>query len=67
MIVMKRDAIVAWEVAPTGQIAFVGPNGTTGPHYDDQFKMYYQFGNKRVWFYADDVEANKKSEVVLNY
>jgi len=67
MIIMKRDAIVAWEVAPPGQNAFISPVGTNGEHYDDQLEMYYQFGKKRVWFYADDVAANKTLEIELNY
>jgi len=67
MIVMNENEIVGWEVAPPGQNAFVSPNGETGTHYDDQFEMYYTFGKKRMWFYAEDVEANKKTEIVLTY
>jgi len=67
MIVMKRDAIVGYEVAPPGQSAFISPDGDKGEHYDDQFEMYYKFGKKRMWFYADDVEMNKKTEILLNY
>lgn len=67
MIVMKRDAIVGYEVTPPGQSAFISPGGDKGEHYDDQFEMYYKFGKKRMWFYADDVEMNKKSEILLNY
>ena len=67
MIVMKRDAIVGYEVTPPGQSAFISPDGDKGEHYDDQFEMYYKFGKKRMWFYADDVERNKKSEIRLNY
>jgi penicillin amidase len=67
MIVMKRDAIVAWEVTPPGQNAFISPDGVTGKHYDDQFEMYNKFGRKRVWFYKDDVEANRQSETILEY
>jgi penicillin amidase len=64
---MKRDAIVGYEVTPPGQSAFISPDGGKGEHYDDQFEMYYKFGKKRMWFYADDVEMNKKSEILLNY
>ncbi len=67
MIVMKRDAITAWEVTPPGQSGFISPTGETGEHYGDQIEMYHQFGRKRVWFYADDVEANKQSEISLTY
>ncbi len=67
MIVMKRDAIVGYEIAPPGQNAFISHDGKKSEHYDDQFEMYYTFGKKRLWFYADDVENNKKSETLLTY
>jgi penicillin amidase len=67
MIVMRQGAIAGYEVAPPGQNAFISPEGVKGDHYDDQFEMYYTFANKRMWFYADDVEANKSSETVLSY
>ena len=67
MIVMKPGAIVGWEVTPPGQSGFIGPDGGKNAHYDDQFDMYHSFGRKRTWFYDDDVEANKKSEVTLTY
>lgn len=67
MIVMKRDAIVGFEVTPPGQNGFISPDGEKGAHYDDQFEMYYRFGKKRIWFYADDVDNYKHSETFLGY
>jgi penicillin amidase len=67
MIVMKENAIVGWEVTPPGQNAFISPKGQKGPHYDDQFSMYHEFGRKRMWFYSEDIEANKTSEETINY
>jgi penicillin amidase len=67
MMIMQENAIAGWEVTPPGQNAFVSPVGEKNPHYDDQFGMYNSFGRKRMWFYAEDVEANKKSETVLAY
>jgi penicillin amidase len=67
MIVMKPGAIVGYEVTPPGQNAFISPDGSKGAHYDDQFELYYEFGKKRMWFYADDVENNKQSEITLTY
>ena len=67
MIVMKKGGIVGYEVTPPGQNAFIGPDGEKGEHFGDQFELYYQFGKKRMWFYGEDVEANKTSETVLNY
>jgi len=67
MIVMQPDAIVGWEVTPPGQNAFNASGGTNNEHDDDQFEMYHQFGKKRMWFYPEDVEANKTSEIVLTH
>jgi len=67
MMIMQENAIVGWEVTPPGQNAFVSPVGEKNSHYDDQFEMYNSFGRKRMWFYAADVEANKKSEILLSY
>jgi penicillin amidase len=67
MMVMEENAIIGWEVTPPGQNAFVSPKGEKTAHYDDQFEMYNSFGRKRMWFYAGDVEANKKSEIMLVY
>ncbi len=67
MIVMQRDNIVAWEVVAPGQSGFIDPAGNKSEHYADQFDMYNKFGRKRVWFYADDVDLHKQSEVQLTY
>ena len=67
MIVMKPGEITGWEVTAPGQSGFVDRDGKRSPHYDDQFGMYYTFGKKRTWFYPHDVEANKRSETVLDY
>ncbi len=67
MIVFTDDGIISWEVAPPGQSGFIAPDGTKSPHYDDQLKMYETFGKKRMWLTEEDVEKNKKSEVVLKY
>jgi len=66
MVVMQPGEIVAYEVVPPGQSGFISPRGVKSKHYNDQFDLYNSFGKKRVWFYADDVEKNKASEVVIN-
>jgi len=67
MIVMQENAIVGWEVTPPGQNGFISPSGEKGDHYQDQLEMYNTFGKKRMWFYAPDVEENKRRETVLTY
>jgi len=67
MVVLNKDRIVAWEVTPPGQNAFISPDGKKGEHFDDQLALYYAFGKKRMWFYAEDVEAHKTSEEIIRY
>ena len=65
MFIMHADRVIGWEVTPPGQSGFVAPDGSRHAHYNDQLDMYQEFGRKRTWFYADEVEANKKSELQL--
>jgi penicillin amidase len=67
MMVMRENAIVGWEVTPPGQSAFVSPAGIKSAHYSDQFELYNSFGKKRIWFYPEDVQANKVSEKSISY
>jgi penicillin amidase len=67
MIVFSQNGIVAYEVTPPGQNAFVAPDGSKSPHYDDQLTMYGDFKKKQIWLSKEDVEAHKTSEVVLEY
>lgn len=67
MILFKGDRIEAYEIAPPGQSGFIDPEGNRSEHYDDQFKLYNEFGKKRLWFYPEDVAANKSSEILLRY
>ncbi len=67
MIVLKENGIVGWEVTPPGQNAFINPAGEQSLHYDDQLEMYQTFGKKRMWFYAEDIEANKVTERTISY
>ncbi len=67
MIVFSQNGIVAYEVTPPGQKAFVAPDGSKSPHYDDQLTMYGDFKKKQIWLSKEDVEAHKTSEVVLEY
>ena len=67
MVVLRPGAIEGWEVTPPGQSGFIAPDGTKDDHYDDQFGMYHRFERKRTWFYPEDVEANKRTEIWLSY
>ena len=67
MTVFKDGMPIGWEVTPPGQSGFVARDGSTGPHYRDQVEMYEEFGRKRTYLLADDVEENKVDAVVLRY
>lgn len=67
MTVFKDGKPIAWDVTPPGQSGFVAKDGSTGPHYKDQVKMYQEFGKKRTYLFADEVDENKVDEVVLTY
>jgi len=67
MVVFTEDGVVGYEVAPPGQSGFIAPDGTKGKHFEDQFKMYEEFGRKRMWFYPEDVDRNQESVTVLKY
>lgn len=56
---------IAWEVTAPGQSGFIAPDGTTGPHYADQLKMFEDFKRHRTWLSTDEVSRHKESEEVL--
>ncbi|MBK0621210.1 penicillin acylase, partial [Klebsiella pneumoniae] len=45
---------------------FIAPDGTVDKHYEDQLKMYENFGRKSLWLTKQDVEAHKESQEVLH-
>jgi penicillin amidase len=67
MTVFTAEGIVAYEVTPPGQSGFISPEGIKSEHYDDQLQMYADFGRKRMWIYAEDVDKNVEAVTVLEY
>ena len=67
LIVFTDQGVIGYEVAPPGQSAFIAPDGTKNPHFDDQFEMYQNFGRKRMWLDRKDVEAHQASKTELTY
>ena len=66
MIVFTEEGVVGYEVTPPGQSGFIAPDGVRSRHATDQFELYENFGKKRMWFYAQDVEKNKQSEITIS-
>ncbi|EKF7016007.1 penicillin acylase family protein [Escherichia coli] len=58
--------VLAWDVVAPGQSGFIAPDGTVDKHYEDQLKMYENFGRKSLWLTKQDVEAHKESQEVLH-
>lgn len=67
MTVFDGKGVRAVDVVAPGQSGFVAPDGTASVHTRDQFDLYNQFGNKRVWFTDAEVRANAKSVETLRY
>lgn len=65
MMVMSDDGVIAYEVISPGQSGFISSTGEKSRHYDDQFELYDSFARKRMWFTDAEVQANKRSELVL--
>ncbi len=58
--------VLARDVVAPGQSGFIAPDGTVDKHYEDQLKMYENFGRKSLWLTKQDVEAHKESQEVLH-
>jgi penicillin amidase len=51
MTVFTKGGVELFNVCPPGQNGFVAPDGTKGPHYDDQLGLYQNFQGKPMEFY----------------
>ncbi|MER5394776.1 penicillin acylase family protein [Saccharopolyspora sp. NPDC002686] len=67
LVVSQPDGMAGYEVVPPGQNGFVAPDGTRGPHFDDQFQMFVDYGRKPTWLTEDEVRRNQESEESLRY
>lgn len=53
-----HNKVLAWDVVAPGESGFVAPDGTRSPHYDDQLKLYTDYGRKALWLDPADVDAH---------
>ncbi|MCP4112674.1 MAG: hypothetical protein GY749_45300, partial [Desulfobacteraceae bacterium] len=65
MTVFTENSVIGYEVTPPGQSGFISPAGVKNRHYDDQLRLYAEFGKKRTWIYPEDVENDSESVTVL--
>ena len=67
MTVFTFEGVIGYEVAAPGQSAFIAPDGTRSPHFDDQLELFGKLGKKRTWLSPDDVETNSADTTTLSY
>lgn len=60
-IVRLSDDPRAENILPPGNDGYVAPDGSTGPHYDDQLSMFENFEYKQLLFADDNVDAATQS------
>jgi penicillin amidase len=66
-IVLSQSGVTMCDVAPPGQSGFIAPDGARSPHYQDQLDLYKNFGCKRQWTKASDVDRNTESTKRISY
>ena len=67
LVVASDRRLRQWDVVAPGQSGFINPAGTKAPHYSDQFDLYLNFGKKRQWYTALEVNRHAESKVTLHY
>jgi penicillin amidase len=59
--VRMSDDPTAEIILPPGNDGYVAPDGSTGPHYDDQLSMFENFKYKDLLFGDDEIDAATES------
>ena len=59
--VRMSDDPTAENILPPGNDGYVAPDGSTGPHYDDQLSMFENFKYKDLLFGDDEIDAATES------
>ena len=60
-VVRLSDDPTAENILPPGNDGYVAPDGSTGPHYDDQLPMFENFEYKDLLFSDEAVDAATES------
>jgi penicillin amidase len=60
-IVFKEGRVSYCDVTPPGQSSFIAPDGSRGPHYDDQLTTYQAFACKPQWLTPAEVTEHARS------
>ena len=67
LIAFDSQGVQALDVVAPGQSGYVTLAGERSGHYEDQFGMYNEFGRKRIWLNAADVERTTRLREEINY
>jgi penicillin amidase len=65
--VRLSDDIHAENILPPGNDGYIAPDGSTGPHFDDQLDMFRNFEYKQLLLADEDVEAATESTRELTF
>ncbi|WP_254262368.1 penicillin acylase family protein [Marinobacterium weihaiense] len=66
LVIFNGKRVETHEVVAPGQSGFIAPDGTPSPHYEDQLKLFEDFGYKQTWLSPKEVDANTQSVTHLN-
>jgi len=61
------EEIHAENVLPPGNDGYIAPDGSTGPHFDDQLELFKNFEYKPLRLSDDDIEAATESTEELSF
>lgn len=66
-VVFKSGGVTMCTAAPPGQSGFVAPDGKKSAHYDDQMKLFNDFGCKSEWLTPAQLDGHVESSRQLAY
>lgn len=66
-VVFKSGSVAMCTAAPPGQSGFVAPDGRKSAHYDDQMKLFNDFGCKSEWLTPAELDGHVESTKQLAY
>ena len=66
LFVVDGENFVGFDVVPPGQSGHVAPGGTRSSHFDDQMRLYADYGYKSIPFSLDQVSALATTKELLD-
>ena len=66
IFIARNGALAGSDVVPPGQSGFIDPQGNRSAHFDDQLKLYNEFGRKFLPLDREEVTSRGQSRLVLS-